>query len=208
MTLMGGPIDPRVNPTAVNQLATSRSLDWFERNVIAHRAAALSRRVPAGLSRLPAARGLHDHEFDRHITAHVDLFKHLVRGDGEGVDGDARLLRRVHVGDGPARRILSPDHRARVPAARAAAGQLHQPRPAGRARGDHANRALDHRGRERRHLCGGTDRRGRTRCSPACPTARSSATFRPRSAITASSTAAAGAARSIPGCGTSSRAHG
>ena len=34
MTLMAGPIDARVNPTKVNQLATSRSLEWFERNLI------------------------------------------------------------------------------------------------------------------------------------------------------------------------------
>ncbi|MGH7089356.1 MAG: polyhydroxyalkanoate depolymerase, partial [Stellaceae bacterium] len=35
LTLMGGPIDPRVNPTTPNKLATSRPLSWFERNVIA-----------------------------------------------------------------------------------------------------------------------------------------------------------------------------
>ncbi len=34
MTLMGGPIDTRRNPTGVNQLAESRSLNWFEHNVI------------------------------------------------------------------------------------------------------------------------------------------------------------------------------
>jgi len=34
MTLMGGPIDTRVNPTAVNQLAEQRGIDWFRRNVI------------------------------------------------------------------------------------------------------------------------------------------------------------------------------
>ena len=34
MTLMGGPIDTRINPTAVNQLAQDRPLAWFEDNVI------------------------------------------------------------------------------------------------------------------------------------------------------------------------------
>src|SRR5690606_20859775 len=34
MTLMGGPIDTRINPTAVNQLAMTRPLSWFEENVI------------------------------------------------------------------------------------------------------------------------------------------------------------------------------
>ena len=36
MTLMGGPIDTRVNPTAVNSLAEHRSIDWFRSNVIMH----------------------------------------------------------------------------------------------------------------------------------------------------------------------------
>ena len=34
MTLMGGPIDTRINPTAVNKLAEERGIDWFRRNVI------------------------------------------------------------------------------------------------------------------------------------------------------------------------------
>src|SRR5205807_3031100 len=35
MTLMAGPIDTRVNPTKVNELANSKSIDWFEKNLIA-----------------------------------------------------------------------------------------------------------------------------------------------------------------------------
>ena len=42
LTLMAGPIDARVNPTIVNDLAAGRSLEWFERNVIGDRAAAVS----------------------------------------------------------------------------------------------------------------------------------------------------------------------
>ena len=34
MTLMAGPIDTRVNPTKVNELAGSQPIDWFERNLI------------------------------------------------------------------------------------------------------------------------------------------------------------------------------
>ncbi|MGZ5837614.1 MAG: polyhydroxyalkanoate depolymerase, partial [Xanthobacteraceae bacterium] len=34
MTLMGGPIDTRVNPTGVNKLAENRGVDWFRSNVI------------------------------------------------------------------------------------------------------------------------------------------------------------------------------
>jgi poly(3-hydroxybutyrate) depolymerase len=86
MTLMGGPIDPRVNPTEVNRLATSRPLAWFEHTVIATvppRYPGAFRRVYPGFLQLA---GFMTMNLDRHITAHVDLFKHLVRGDGEGVE--------------------------------------------------------------------------------------------------------------------------
>lgn len=83
MTLMGGPIDTRVNPTAVNKLATTRPLSWFEKNVIAAVPARYSgafRRVYPGFLQLA---GFMTMNLDRHVTAHVDLFNHLVRGDGE-----------------------------------------------------------------------------------------------------------------------------
>jgi poly(3-hydroxybutyrate) depolymerase len=86
MTLMGGPIDPRVNPTTPNILATSRSLDWFERTVIATvpaRYPGAFRRVYPGFLQLA---GFMTMNLDRHITAHVDMFKHLVQGDGDGAE--------------------------------------------------------------------------------------------------------------------------
>jgi poly(3-hydroxybutyrate) depolymerase len=83
ITLMGGPIDTRVNPTVVNKLATSHPLPWFERTVIATvpaRFPGAFRRVYPGFLQLA---GFMTMNLDRHITAHFDLFKHLVRGDGE-----------------------------------------------------------------------------------------------------------------------------
>ena len=83
MTLMGGPIDTRVNPTIVNQLATTRPLSWFEKNVVAAvpaRYPGAFRRVYPGFLQLA---GFMTMNLDRHVTAHVDLFNHLVRGDGE-----------------------------------------------------------------------------------------------------------------------------
>ena len=83
MVLMGGPIDTRVNPTAVNALAERRGIDWFRRNVIT--------KVPfpnPGFMRdvYPGFLQLHGFvtmNLDRHIEAHRDLFMHLVRGDGD-----------------------------------------------------------------------------------------------------------------------------
>jgi poly(3-hydroxybutyrate) depolymerase len=86
MTLMGGPIDTRVKPTEVNRLATSRPLSWFEKNVIAAvpmRYPGAFRLVYPGFLQLA---GFMTMNLDRHITAHVDLFKHLVRGDGESAE--------------------------------------------------------------------------------------------------------------------------
>jgi len=83
MTLMGGPIDTRANPTAVNRLAEQRGIDWFRRNVITkvpfpH--AGVMRDVYPGFLQL---NGFVSMNLDRHIEAHQNLFKHLVQGDGD-----------------------------------------------------------------------------------------------------------------------------
>jgi poly(3-hydroxybutyrate) depolymerase len=83
MILMGGPIDTRINPTAVNQLAESRGIDWFRRNVITkvpfpH--PGVMRDVYPGFLQL---HGFVSMNLDRHIEAHRNLFHHLVQGDGD-----------------------------------------------------------------------------------------------------------------------------
>ncbi len=86
MTLMGGPIDTRINPTAVNRLAEEKGTDWFRRNVVMtvplpHPGA--MRRVYPGFLQLT---GFMSMNLDRHVTAHKDLFKHLVEGDGDSAE--------------------------------------------------------------------------------------------------------------------------
>jgi polyhydroxyalkanoate depolymerase len=81
MTLMAGPIDTRVNPTAVNRLASERPIEWFERNLISSvpwGLAGAGRRVYPGFVQLAAFMSMN---FDRHMQAHVDLFEHLAAGD-------------------------------------------------------------------------------------------------------------------------------
>jgi len=83
MTLMAGPIDTRVNPTRVNELATSRPIEWFERNLIAGvplRYGGAMRRVYPGFVQLAAFMSMN---LDRHIKAHRDLYDHLANGDHE-----------------------------------------------------------------------------------------------------------------------------
>lgn len=81
MTLMAGPIDTRVNPTKVNQLATKHALSWFERNVITTvpaRFPGAHRRVYPGFVQLAAFMSMN---LNRHMRAHFDLFDDIVRGD-------------------------------------------------------------------------------------------------------------------------------
>jgi len=83
MILAGGPVDTRINPSAVNQVAERRGIDWFRNHVIApvpwpH--AGAGREVYPGFLQLS---GFMSMNLDRHARAHKDLFQHLVRGDGE-----------------------------------------------------------------------------------------------------------------------------
>jgi poly(3-hydroxybutyrate) depolymerase len=83
MVLMGGPIDTRVNPTAVNKLAEKRGIDWFRRNVITKVPfpnPGFMRDVYPGFLQL---NGFVSMNLERHIEAHKQLFMHLVRGDGD-----------------------------------------------------------------------------------------------------------------------------
>jgi len=83
MVLMGGPIDPRANPTAVSAFGERHTIDWFERHVIVTvpaRYPGAFRRVYPGFLQLI---GFVSMNLDRHVSAHADLFRNLVRGDGE-----------------------------------------------------------------------------------------------------------------------------
>lgn len=86
MTLMGGPIDTRRSPTAVNKLAMERGTEWFERNCITtvpfpHMG--VFRKVYPGFMQLSGFMAMN---IDRHMTAHYEMFKHLVGGDGDSAE--------------------------------------------------------------------------------------------------------------------------
>ncbi len=83
MILMGGPIDTRVNPTAVNDLAKKRGIDWFRTHVITKVPfpnPGFMRDVYPGFLQL---NGFVSMNLDRHIEAHKQLFLNLVKGDGD-----------------------------------------------------------------------------------------------------------------------------
>ena len=76
LTLMAGPIDTRVNPTRVNELALKHPIDWFERNLLTSvplRYPGALRLVYPGFLQLAAFMSMN---IDRHWKAHNDLFDH------------------------------------------------------------------------------------------------------------------------------------
>ena len=83
MTLMAGPIDTRINPTKVNELAMSKPIEWFEQNLIARvpmRYRGAGRRVYPGFVQLAAFMSMN---IDRHRKAHLDLYENLAKGELE-----------------------------------------------------------------------------------------------------------------------------
>ncbi len=86
LTLMGGPIDTREAPTAVNLTATQRPHSWFSQNVIAtvpYSYPGAGRKVYPGFLQLG---GFMSMNLGNHMMSHFEMFKHLVRGDDASAD--------------------------------------------------------------------------------------------------------------------------
>jgi len=91
MIMMGGPIDARKSPTAVNNLAMNKSYEWFENNVI-YRVPAnypgAGRRVYPGFLQHSGFVAMNP---DRHLTSHYDYFLNLIRGDNDDAEAHRRF---------------------------------------------------------------------------------------------------------------------
>ncbi len=86
LTLMGGPVDTREAPTAVNTLATERPHAWFQQNAIVTVPSGYpggGRRVYPGFLQLA---GFMSMNLGNHMLSHWEMFKHLVRGDDESAE--------------------------------------------------------------------------------------------------------------------------
>ena len=86
LTLMAGPVDCRVNPTGVNELANSKPIEWFEKNLISHVPlphAGHMRRVYPGFVQLSAFLSMN---LERHKQQFRNLYQHLVEGDTAKAD--------------------------------------------------------------------------------------------------------------------------
>jgi poly(3-hydroxybutyrate) depolymerase len=91
LTLMGWPIDPRAAPTRVNEFALRHKLSWFENAVITRVPfgfPGVGRRVYPGFLQLS---GFMSMNMDRHFGAHMRMFEHLIRGDGDSAEQHRRF---------------------------------------------------------------------------------------------------------------------
>jgi poly(3-hydroxybutyrate) depolymerase len=91
MTLMAGPVDTSINPTKVNELANSKSLDWFKTNLITAvpaRYDGAGRHVYPGFIQLTAFMAMN---LPRHMRAHLDLFGHIVKGEDTKADANRKF---------------------------------------------------------------------------------------------------------------------
>ncbi len=91
MTMMGGPIDARKSPTAVNNLAMNKSFEWFENNVIYRvptNFPGAGRRVYPGFLQHTGFVAMNP---DRHLSSHYDYFKHLIAGDDASAEAHRKF---------------------------------------------------------------------------------------------------------------------
>jgi poly(3-hydroxybutyrate) depolymerase len=91
MTMMGGPIDARKSPTAVNNLAMNKSYSWFENNVIFRVPSnfpGAGRRVYPGFLQHTGFVAMNP---DRHATSHYDYFKDLLKGDDASAEAHRKF---------------------------------------------------------------------------------------------------------------------
>ena len=157
MTLMAGPIDTRVNPTKVNELAKSKDIAWFEKNLIARvpgRYAGGGRKVYPGFVQLAAFMSMN---IDRHVKAHQELYDNIAKGEeAKAAQTKAFYDEYFAVLDLTAEfyletvRLVFQEHVLPL-------GQLTYQNQESRAGGDQAHHAV-HRGRrEGRHLRGRAD---------------------------------------------------
>ncbi len=91
MTMMGGPIDARKSPTAVNNLAIHKSFEWFENNVIYRvppNFPGAGRRVYPGFLQHTGFVAMNP---DRHASSHYDYFKDLIKGDDASAEAHRKF---------------------------------------------------------------------------------------------------------------------
>jgi poly(3-hydroxybutyrate) depolymerase len=107
LTLMAGPVDTRISPSKVNELAVSQPLEWFQSNLIStvpRRFLGSGRRVYPGFLQISAFVSMN---LDRHVKAHIELWGNIVRNETESAQTKREFYDEYFaVGDLPAEYYL------------------------------------------------------------------------------------------------------
>ena len=197
MMLMGGPIDHarqlRPPSTGSPSSAASTGSAAIASTPCPFRMPGMGRDVYPGFLQLSGFMAMN---FERHVSAHIEMFNHLVEGDGDFAEKHRdfydEYLAVMDLYGG----ILSADGRARLHPSRSAAGAVAPSRRADRPQGDPPHRALHRRGREGRYFRRRPDARPRRSSAPIFQPRARRIICRKASAITAFSTARAFAGKS------------
>ena len=200
MTLMAGPIDTRVNPTKVNELANSQADRLVREEPDRERAVPLSaaraaRSIRASCSSPPSC----SMNIERHVKAHRELYEQpSAAASMDKAEDHQGFLRRIFRRARSAGRVLSGDRAVGVPGAPAAQGQARpgtarrsSRAPSGAPRCSPSRASATTSARSAR-------RSPRTISARACGPTASATTCRPASAITACSAASAGNSQIYP----------
>ena len=205
MTLMGGPIDTRRSPTEVNKLAERRGVEWFRRNclhTVPFPYPGFGREVYPGFLQLSGFMAMN---LDRHVNAHLEMFNHLVKGDGDSAEKHRDFYDEyLAVMDLDAAYYMQTVETVFVRHALPKGEMTHRGQRVD-LDGDPQLRPDDRRGREGRHFRRRPDLCGARSFASTSPRRRSCITCSRTSATTACSTAPASARRSPRASASSSR---
>ena len=160
MTLMAGPIDVRINPTTVDELAKKRSIEWFEHTLTATvpiRYPGAFRRVYPGFVQLAAFMSMN---VERHVKAHKELYENLANGELEKAAATKAFYDEYFAVLDLTAEFYLETVRIIFPGVRAAARQARMEGRARRSERDPSHYVADRRGRTRRHLRRRSDGRG------------------------------------------------
>lgn len=112
LTLMGGPIDVRINPTEVNDYASGKDLEWFDKNVICTVPSGFAGKGQTVYPGFIQLSGFLSMNMDSHVNKHFKFFGDLIKGDGDSAENHRQFYNEyLAVMDMPADYYLDTIHK-------------------------------------------------------------------------------------------------
>ena len=112
LTLMGGPIDVRISPTEVNDYASGKDLEWFDKNVICTVPSGFTGKGQTVYPGFIQLSGFLSMNMDSHVNKHFKFFGDLIKGDGDSAENHRQFYNEyLAVMDMPADYYLDTIHK-------------------------------------------------------------------------------------------------